>query len=480
MHVSALLDSIIDKAELGRHFWNLFHATLSKVSEKPTFRERRRIREFLESMSELYPCEECREGFEWIKKNPPDFSSKKALVAWGCSFHNYISEKLGKAKINCEEYASTTTQKSSNTCPTCSANERLSKAVHSIIRMEDIERLEKEHRPFEDPQAQMVVRALLDYESNKYGVPPPRSVKFQKTDVCPNTACNVVTDPKRPAESTTIYYYRPEGFNMRSTLHEFYHYMSSVLGPEKVKEKLGPDFKGDPDDEEEADKFAFKEIEKLKLYTPPSKENIRMDTKDEVVVRKQEMVADNIFHATDALYEPIASFAKEDASILNLQYTPAILQRIFGVAYQYIATPLGAFILNGISWATLGAIATFTNVGSYGRQFLNEWAANHLAALIEIAGPGGMSAIAGHAKELGSATARGEGWSAFNQVIKPTSQISASFRAELDAIQKIFTPFSEQHTESATPVLVGSPATVYQEPAGYQGTSPRRVPSTFQ
>ena len=44
-----MMDSPDEKAEAGHAFWPLLHQTARGVSEKPTYREKRRFREFLES-----------------------------------------------------------------------------------------------------------------------------------------------------------------------------------------------------------------------------------------------------------------------------------------------------------------------------------------------------------------------------------------------------------------------------------------------
>lgn len=437
-----------EKAETGRAFWPLLHKTARSVDEKPTYRQKRRFREFLESMAEIYPCEDCRPGFDWVKKNPPDFSTRKALVAWGCRFHNAINEHLGKPAEDCEAFAA---RSNSRGCSVCSGAKQ---AVETVVQMDskvmmDATKLESEHVPFSDVRAQEIVRKILDYEARRYGVPAPRSVKFQRTEVCPDTSCNVVTNPKRPAESTTIYFYRPEGFNLRSTFHEDYHHIASILGPEAARQKFGPGFNGDPDDEAQADQFAFKEMERLRLNTEVAPQTVRMDSVvdngngEQLVVREQPVAMGDIFTASDALYAPITAWAKIPASDLNLQYTPAALERLLETGFAYVATPLGGVVLNLASFALLGGAAVYANLRSYDRNFLSEWAANHLTSLISLAGPGGLAAIAGGAKAAGQAAGRGDGWGAFHQVVKSPEDISYGFRAQMDAVQQIFAPIAK-------------------------------------
>ena len=173
-----MMDSPDEKAEAGHAFWPLLHQTARGVSEKPTYREKRRFREFLESMAELYPCVDCRPGFEWVKGNPPDFSSRRALVKWTCDFHNAVDQKLGKETVDCDAFASGSNTKP---CQTCSPSSRVKEAVQALVKMDakvmaDATRLESEHRPYDDPAAQRVVRALLDHESERYGVPSPKAL----------------------------------------------------------------------------------------------------------------------------------------------------------------------------------------------------------------------------------------------------------------------------------------------------------------
>jgi hypothetical protein len=110
-----------DKEALGRAFWTLMHNTVLSFHDPPTSKEREDFESFLASMAEIYPCETCRRGFEWVRSNPPNFESKKRLVEWSCQFHNSVNAHLNKPLENCQLYAekSLGRGRGRKECPVC-------------------------------------------------------------------------------------------------------------------------------------------------------------------------------------------------------------------------------------------------------------------------------------------------------------------------------------------------------------------------
>jgi hypothetical protein len=47
------------------------------------------------------PCPKCRKHFEaFVRKKPPDFSSRPKFFAWTVAVHNHVNEALGKRRFS--------------------------------------------------------------------------------------------------------------------------------------------------------------------------------------------------------------------------------------------------------------------------------------------------------------------------------------------------------------------------------------------
>ncbi|AAS51401.1 ACR175Wp [Eremothecium gossypii ATCC 10895] len=92
------------KQELGRATWKLFHTMLARFPDEPSEQEREKLHTFLHLLAELYPCGECSVHFvSWLKKLPPQTSSRSAAATWGCSIHNKVNLYLGKPAYDCSK-----------------------------------------------------------------------------------------------------------------------------------------------------------------------------------------------------------------------------------------------------------------------------------------------------------------------------------------------------------------------------------------
>ena len=61
-----------------------------------------RIQNFVANL----PCPECRQhASEYLKENPPDFSSSSALQVWAWRFHNAVNARLGHQTFSFAAYS---------------------------------------------------------------------------------------------------------------------------------------------------------------------------------------------------------------------------------------------------------------------------------------------------------------------------------------------------------------------------------------
>jgi FAD-linked sulfhydryl oxidase len=98
---------LMDRAELGRASWRLFHTILARFPEKPTLDEREALKSYIHLFARLYPCGEwyylyykinySAAHFQaFLAANPPQTSSREAASQWGCHIHNKVNESLNK------------------------------------------------------------------------------------------------------------------------------------------------------------------------------------------------------------------------------------------------------------------------------------------------------------------------------------------------------------------------------------------------
>jgi FAD-linked sulfhydryl oxidase len=433
------------KEIVGRSTWTLLHSIAAGLHDPPTLDEQAGITTIIRELSAVYPCIECRRGFMYIDQNPPDFSSRAAFERWLCFWHNTISEHVGKDKIVCD--SSKLHQAYQLGCEACKRVKTMEDQTALILETE------RDHPPLTTPHTQRVVDLVVTDLCNKYGVPKPKILFQENTQFCPSTSCSIM-DAKHPVETTHIYY-NPKSFSLRTVAHEMYHYIASVLNPQQITEQIGPSFKGDPDDEREADAFAFKVIEEI--YSPskvrlnrdsgiasngmPQQQHQELET---IKVMKQELafmgggVNAPIFEKLSALYTMFEPYANLRAEDLNNIYSPEIFGTVFDVGYNVLLTPLGAVLSNVVSWLVLAALGSQRNLAYTDRYFLSEWAAYHGTRILRLVDPSYLSSATGSARAIGRAVGTGRAQDALNQVVKNQNEIAGGFRAALNAVQEAF------------------------------------------
>jgi Erv1 / Alr family len=432
------------KEIVGRSTWTLLHSIAAGVHDPPTSDEQSRITTIIRELSGTYPCVECRPGFSYVEQTPPDFSSRASFERWLCSWHNAVSRHIGKNEIICD--SSKLHQAYQLGCEACKRVKTMEDQTALILEAE------RDHTPLTKPESQRVVDIVVSELCGRYGVPKPKILFEENVQFCPGTSCTI-QDAKHPIETTHIYY-NPSAFSLRTTAHEFYHYLASVLKPEEIKRKLGFSFQGDPDDEREADAFAFKVIDEI--YSP-TKVRLNRDSGigsngmpqqqqelETIKVMKQELtfmgggVNAPIFEKLSALYTMFEPYANLRAEDLNNIYSPEIFGTVFDVGYNVLLTPLGAVLSNVVSWLVLAALGSQRNLAYTDRYFLSEWAAYHGTRILRLADPAYLSSTTGSARAIGRAVGSGRAQDALNQVVKNQNEIAGGFRAALNAVQEAF------------------------------------------
>ncbi len=303
-----------------------------------------------------------------------------------------------------------------------------------------------EGKPMYDSRVQQAVREIIEYESRKYGVPPPKIIFRENKEFCSGTSCTITDSHGRMSQM----WLKPDYFSLRTVLHEFYHHMATVLGPEGVK-KYFPDLKGDADSEDEANIFAEREAMNLQASGLNTSTDINKNM-EQVSVLKQE--GSDIFRHLSDIYGWAEGILKLPRSDLNLEYSPEFVGRILEDGYDYIFSPVGAALANLATSLVLMGIGTLGSVGPYDRQWLNEWAAHHLFAVLALATPENMAAMASTSKAMGALMAQGKAYEALRQLTRPN--IFQTLRSVTDSIQSMLTSAFPSAPAPATPAVAPS------------------------
>lgn len=84
------------KEELGRGTWRLLHMIVShniRTEETESL-----FYDFIDSLSQLYPCSECQTHF---RDNLRDMDQIEMTEEWACRLHNMVNEQLDKPMYPC-------------------------------------------------------------------------------------------------------------------------------------------------------------------------------------------------------------------------------------------------------------------------------------------------------------------------------------------------------------------------------------------
>lgn len=87
-----------EKEQLGSHTWFLLHKIAQHTP--PTPHNRRDFGLFMDILSKLYPCQECRKHMqELLSTLVVDLSP-----LWMCKFHNMVNQQLKKEEYDCSKF----------------------------------------------------------------------------------------------------------------------------------------------------------------------------------------------------------------------------------------------------------------------------------------------------------------------------------------------------------------------------------------
>lgn len=90
------------KNKLGRDTWRFLHTLANGYPNYPTNRDKLLMRNFLDTLTEIYPCNLCKRHMkEMFRKNPYKLNNRGEFVIYLCNIHNIVNKRLGKDLYEC-------------------------------------------------------------------------------------------------------------------------------------------------------------------------------------------------------------------------------------------------------------------------------------------------------------------------------------------------------------------------------------------
>ncbi|EHY66529.1 hypothetical protein NEAUS03_0953 [Nematocida ausubeli] len=90
------------KTELGRGTWALIHTIAAKYPPYPTREHQANVLKFIDLLTKIFPCEDCRGHFKnLVETFPPKVSGRAEFGGWACQAHNIVNKRLGKQEFDC-------------------------------------------------------------------------------------------------------------------------------------------------------------------------------------------------------------------------------------------------------------------------------------------------------------------------------------------------------------------------------------------
>jgi hypothetical protein len=90
----------------GPFFWHTIHLVAIGYPKRPTYTDKKCVKEWFEALAYLLPCAVCRTHYkEHLTENPltPFLDSRTDLIKWTVMIHNRVNRSLGKKEWTLEE-----------------------------------------------------------------------------------------------------------------------------------------------------------------------------------------------------------------------------------------------------------------------------------------------------------------------------------------------------------------------------------------
>ena len=79
----------------GEDAWRIMHVVALGFPKHPTETDKKNYADFYKTLTQVLPCERCRQGYQkFMEARPIDVSSMENLFQWTVDIHNDVNRKL--------------------------------------------------------------------------------------------------------------------------------------------------------------------------------------------------------------------------------------------------------------------------------------------------------------------------------------------------------------------------------------------------
>ncbi|KAJ9450020.1 Mitochondrial FAD-linked sulfhydryl oxidase ERV1 [Diplonema papillatum] len=87
---------------IGHAGWTILHTVAAAYPPQPTAQQQKRMWDFLNTWSHVYPCTHCAAHMRIdMRTDPPNVNGKEGLSIWTCKLHNKVNDMVGKDPFPC-------------------------------------------------------------------------------------------------------------------------------------------------------------------------------------------------------------------------------------------------------------------------------------------------------------------------------------------------------------------------------------------
>jgi hypothetical protein len=460
----------MESEEAGPHFWHTMGNVIAKYPVRPSTHDKLMFKHWLQYTIDHYVCyDPCiKNARKYIRRNPPDVSSRENLSHWLCLFHNHVRESQGKNQVSCDNVLGQTLssdeevnngkseQGDQHDEPNTKDNPRVQEDAHSCDGESCADHgREEDVKPDSSTDTNSTNQVFLHDVSSafkklknagtsvfkalcrEFKVPYPDFLYRPCPDM-PETSCtSFPVDINGRATGKATIYFNQYVYSPETIPHEFWHYYHKIKGEDneaadelevtrKAKEIVKKYF---PDDEKEIklgqSKIFYPEVKKTRYETRYAEQigtyNSRFPRYSSVIAKEVQPEAEDLHPAGennpsregflrhfDGIYGHLEKGFGIPKEWLNYSYSPEIIATVTQTIVESNLSPVGSLIISGLLGLGLGGyvVAAKQSISQGDRLLLTEMSAHFTTNTIRYANKDAMAHVTSDIERLGAALVR--------------------------------------------------------------------------
>ena len=98
------MKKVVDIRKWGQPMWDVLYSIAFSFPDNPTPQERAALKNFLQSLEHILPCEHCREHFSaYVASHPIPTDSSEAVSNWVLGLNNNVNARIGKPQLTMQD-----------------------------------------------------------------------------------------------------------------------------------------------------------------------------------------------------------------------------------------------------------------------------------------------------------------------------------------------------------------------------------------